>query len=83
MLNCAAPLGQIDGGGLGEEGALGWPHSSQIDFCQTGTVRAFDKSLVQVMNALRQDGWGGGRVLVKEAAQGRRGAEGTGKARPR
>lgn len=60
MLSCGDPLEQIDGGGLGEEGALGWSHSSQIDFCQTGTVRAFDKSLVQVMNALRQDRVGQG-----------------------
>lgn len=64
-------MGQIDGGGLGEQGALGWSHSSQIDFCQAATVGDFDKSLTQVMNAL----WLGGvgeRMLVWGAAQGRR-----------
>ena len=64
-------MGQIDGGGLGEQGTLGWSHSSQIDFCQAATVADFDKSLTQVMNALRRGEVGEG-MLVWEAAQRRR-----------
>lgn len=64
-------MGQIKGGGSREQGALGLSHSSQIDFCQTGTVRVFDKLLTQVMNALRLGGVGE-RMLIWEAAQGKR-----------
>lgn len=64
-------MGQIKGEGSRKQGGLGLSLSSQIDFCQTGTVRVFDKSLTQVMNALRLGGVGE-RMLIWEAAQGKR-----------
>lgn len=57
MLELLAFLGQSDGGGSGERGALGWSHSSQIDFCQAASVGDFDKSPTRVMDALGRGGW--------------------------